>query len=155
MKFNDAILGAVFVAVAILIIVEARTFPTLPDQPFGPGTFPTIIAAVMLAAGAVLVLSGLRERAPAVRLADWIGTRGAARRMLAVPVFVIAYILLSGTVGFPLLVPVLLAALLMTMDVRPLTAVVVALLGTAAIWLLFARLLMVPLPLGLLTEVIY
>jgi hypothetical protein len=155
MKISDTILGVAFVLVAILILVEARTFPTMSAQNIGPGTFPSIIAGVMLIGGAALALSGLRRRLPALQLEEWIRSPGAGLRMLAVPGFIVLYILLSKPVGFPLLVPVLLAALLMIMSVRPVIAVPLALGGTAAIWLLFASLLMVPLPLGLLTEVIY
>ena len=155
MKVSDTILGGVFVIVAILILLEARTFPAMPAQNIGPGTFPSIIAAVMLIGGAALIVSGLRRRVPALHLEGWMRTPGAARRMLAVPVFVVLYILLSKPIGFPLVVPVLLSALLMVMSVRPLPAVLTAVGGTFVIWLLFASFLMVPLPLGLLTEVIY
>jgi len=155
MKFNDAILGGVFVVVSLLILLEARTFPTLPDQPFGPGTFPTIIAILMLLGGGALILSGLRSRAPVVALAGWIRTPGGARRMLAVPAFAIAYILLSKPIGFPIVVPVLLLLMLLNNGVRPLVSVLTAAGASLAIWLLFGRLLMVPLPLGILTEVIY
>ncbi len=155
MKVSDTILGLAFALVAIAVLIEARTFPTMPSQNIGPGTFPSLIAGVMLVCGAALALSGLRHRAPALQFADWARRPGALRRMLAVPGFIVLYILLSKPVGFPLLVPVLLSALLMLMSVRPLPAVLLGLAGTAAIWGLFASLLMVPLPLGLLTEVIY
>ncbi|MHA3979878.1 tripartite tricarboxylate transporter TctB family protein [Halovulum sp. GXIMD14794] len=155
MKFNDAILGGVFVIVSLLILLEARTFPTLPDQPLGPGTFPTIIAGVMLLGGAGLILSGLRHRAPALAIADWMRTPGGLRRMLAVPLFVVAYILLSKPVGFPIVVPALLLLMLLNNGVRPVNALLTAAGASLAIWLLFAKLLMVPLPLGILTEVIY
>lgn len=155
MKFNDAILGGVFVVVSLLILLEARTFPTLPDQPLGPGTFPTIIAGVMLLGGAALILSGLRSRAPIVALAGWIRTPGGVRRMLAVPAFAVAYTLLAKPIGFPIVVPVLLLLMLLNNGVRPLASVLTAAGASLAIWLLFARFLMVPLPLGILTEVIY
>ena len=48
MRMNDAVTGGVFVLLSALILFAARGFPTLPDQPYGPGTFPTIIAAVMM-----------------------------------------------------------------------------------------------------------
>ena len=155
MKLNDAILGGVFVLLAIAVLVESRTFPTLPSQPYGPGTFPTIIAVIMLIAGGGQIWAGKKSSAPLVVVQDWAKTDGAMGRMLAVPAFVITYILLSKTVGFPLLAPVLTAALLLMMKVRPVVALPIAVVATAGIWFLFAWLLLVPLPLGLLTEVIY
>ena len=155
MKLNDAILGTIFILIAALVLFQVRTFPTLPNQPYGPGTFPGIIAAVMALCGGAMVLNGVRSQAPLVTLSGWIRTPGAAGRMAAMLAFVVLYILLSKPIGFPLLVPVLLIALLRIMQVRMALAVPIALVTTGAIWLLFAKLLMVPLPLGLLTEVIY
>ncbi|WP_226781232.1 tripartite tricarboxylate transporter TctB family protein [Oceaniglobus trochenteri] len=155
MKLNDAILGAVFALIAVVVLFQVRTFPTLPNQPYGPGTFPGIIAVIMLICGGGLILGGVRSRAPVLVLSDWIRTPGAPLRMAAMVGFVVVYIFLSKPVGFPLLVPVLMTALLCIMKVRPVMAVPIALLTTGAIWLLFSKLLLVPLPLGLLTEVIY
>jgi hypothetical protein len=155
MKLNDAIPGAIFVLIAMIVLFKAGSFPTLPGQPYGPGTFPGIIAAVMLLGGLTLIGSGVKSRTPAIVLSDWIRTPGASGRMAAVVGFVLAYIFLSKPIGFPLLVPVLLTLLLLIMKVRPWVSVVVALVVTGALWLLFARVLMVPLPLGLLTEIVY
>ncbi|WP_424987082.1 tripartite tricarboxylate transporter TctB family protein [Microbulbifer sp. S227A] len=155
MKLNDAILGTVFVLIALLVLYQVRTFPTLPNQPYGPGTFPGIIAIVMLLGGGGLIVNGIMTRAPVLVLAGWIRTPGAMGRMAAMIGFVLLYIFLSKPVGFPLLVPVLLTGLLCVMQVRVFHAVPIALLSTGAIWLLFAKALLVPLPLGLLTEVIY
>ncbi|SFT86091.1 tripartite tricarboxylate transporter TctB family protein [Sedimentitalea nanhaiensis] len=155
MKLNDAVLGTIFVLIALVVLFQARTFPTLPNQPYGPGTFPAIVACIMLLCGGGLILNGVRSRDPVLVLSGWIRTPGAAGRMTAMVAFVVLYILFSKQIGFPLLVPVLLTALLWVMQVRLSMAVPIALLTTGAIWMLFSKLLMVPLPLGLLTEVIY
>ena len=156
MKLNDAVIGAILVLIGIVVLFAVRTFPTLPGQAYyGPGTFPGIIAIVMIAGGAVLVTTGIKSRAPALVLADWVHTPGAWGRMLAVIAFIVLYIFTSKPIGFPIVVPVLLTALLITMKVRPFRALLIALVTTAAFWFLFARLLLVPLPLGLLTDVIY
>ncbi|MCC5777519.1 tripartite tricarboxylate transporter TctB family protein [Nitratireductor sp. B36] len=155
MRMNDAVTGGVFVLLSALILFAARGFPTLPDQPYGPGTFPTIIAAVMMVCGLALIWSGARSRVPLLAVADWMRGAATLHRMAWVPGFVIAYVYLSKPIGFPLLVPVLLGAFLTVTTGRPVRAAAIAVLGTAALWLLFAYILRVPLPLGLLTEVIY
>jgi len=155
MKFNDAILGAAVLALALAVYLASRGFPTLPGQPYGPGTFPILIAATMAATGVSLVIAGLGARTPALVIADRFRNRRALWRMAAVPAFVVAYILLSKPVGFPLVVPPLLGALLIVLGTRPWVAIVIALGTTAAFWVVFARFLLVPLPLGLLTDVIY
>ena len=156
MKLNDAILGTVFLTLAALVFWQAQSMPRLSGQPFGAGTFPTVIAAMMAVGGLWLTVAGLRARgAPAVTVASWLRQPGAIWRVLAVPGFVVIYALFSRQIGFPLLVPPLLAAFLWITTGRPGLSVVVAVLATAAIWLLFARFLMVPLPLGLLVRVLY
>jgi putative tricarboxylic transport membrane protein len=155
-RLNDAILGCVFLVVALLVFWQAQAMPQLANQPFGAGTFPMIIAAMMGSGGLVLIASGARARdGGMVTLAPWLKSRGGLLRVLSVPVFVAIYALLSDFIGFPLLVPPLLASQLWITTRQPLLSVVVALAATGAIWLIFARILLVPLPLGLLTEVIY
>jgi len=156
MKLNDAILGALFLVLAAAVAWQAQSMPRLTGQPFGAGTFPTVIAAMLAAGGLWLLGAGLRARGvPAVAVAPWLRRPGALLRVAAVPGFVIVYALFSRQLGFPLLVPPLLAAFLWITTGRPLLSVVVAVLATAAIWVLFARLLMVPLPLGVLVRVLY
>jgi putative tricarboxylic transport membrane protein len=156
MKLNDAILGALFLTLAALVFWQAQSMPRLSGQPFGAGTFPMVVAAMMAAGGLWLVVAGLRARGvPAVAFAPWLRRPGALLRVAAVPGFVIVYALFSRQIGFPLLVPPLLTAFLWITTGRPLLSVVVAVVATAAIWLLFARLLMVPLPLGVLVRVLY
>ncbi|RVT81483.1 tripartite tricarboxylate transporter TctB family protein [Rhodobacteraceae bacterium CCMM004] len=156
MKLNDAILGAVFLAVGLLVFWQTRSMPQLSGQSVGAGTFPAVVAAMMVAGGVILIASGLRARSGAlVELDPWLKDRAPLIRVLSVPVFVAIYALFSGPIGFPLLVPPLLAAQLWITTRKPVLSIIVALAATAAIWLIFARVLLVPLPLGLLTEVIY
>jgi putative tricarboxylic transport membrane protein len=155
MRWNDAVLGAIFVIIALVVALDARGFPDLPGQAYGSGTLPTLVAAVMFCLGAAQIVTGVRSRAPAIRLDAWMRAPGAAWRMAAVPLFVAAFVLLLRPLGFPLVTPPLLFVLLLVMTVRPATALVVAVAATAGIWFVFARLLGVPLPLGLLTEIVY
>jgi uncharacterized MnhB-related membrane protein len=82
-------------------------------------------------------------------------TRDGLVRMACVPVFMILYILLSKPVGFPIVVPVLLAAFLTITTRNWLKSVIIAAITTTLLWLFFVDFLMVSLPLGLLTKVIY
>jgi putative tricarboxylic transport membrane protein len=155
-KLNDAILGSVFLVVALLVFWQARGMPQLANQSFGAGTFPMIIAAMMGTGGLVLIVSGAKTWSGGlVTLAPWLRSRDGLVRVLSVPVVVAIYALFSDFVGFALLVPPLLASQLWITTRRPLLSVLVALAATGVIWLVFARILLVPLPLGLLTEVIY
>ena len=152
MKLNDAVFGALFVALGAFVLWRVQGFPPIPGQQYGAGAFPGVIGAGFVAVGALLVLAGLRQRAtvPWLRLADW--TR-SARHLGAFATFVagvIAYILWADDVGFLLFAPVLLGAWLLVLRVRPALAVVVAIVASLVIWFAFYKLLRVPLPWGVL-----
>ncbi|WEX10985.1 tripartite tricarboxylate transporter TctB family protein [Chelativorans sp. AA-79] len=157
MKLNDAVFGFFFLALALVVIWQAWSMPQLTGQGFGAGTFPMIVAVIMAGCGISLVISGLRAPAvtPWVVIDPWLRKPGALTRMASVPVLVILYIVLSGRIGFPILVPILLTGMLWLTTKRLLLSIIVAISTSACIWFLFVRILAVPLPLGLLTEVIY
>ncbi len=123
----------------------------------GAGTFPLIVAAMMALGGVALTFSGLRtwRAAPVAELSDWLGNRPALTRAGSVVIFVVLYALLGERIGFPLLVPPMMVALLWLTTGRPLASVILGGLISAGVWLLFARVLMVPLPLGLMSRLLY
>lgn len=157
MKLNDALLGGFFLVLALWIGAEALTMPRMSGTVIGAGTFPLIVAAIMAVGGAVLMVSGLRHLAdaPIAALQPWLAQRDALRRAGATILFVLLYALLGQTIGFPLLVPAMMVALLWLTTGRPLLSLILGGAISAGVWLLFARILMVPLPLGLLARLIY
>ncbi len=160
MRFNDAIIGAVLVVFAIAEIAYARTFPSLFGQNYGPDLFPTIIGLGLLACGLVLIYSGLvaRRSSNAVRehasIANWadlsaISSSNAARiNALLIVLIPLVYILFSDTIGFALLSVTSIALLIYRMGSSILVALMVAVSATAVIQVLFAKVLLVPLPSG-------
>jgi len=150
MRFNDAIIGLVLIAVAAVTIWLTRDFPAMPGQKYGPALFPTIIASGLGLGGLILVLTGLRSGAPALRLADWTRDPRAVTNVIAVPVALLLYILVSETLGFLLTAIILTFALLVLFRRRPVSSLVIALAAALVIQQAFTRLLLVPLPRGLL-----
>ncbi len=63
MKFNDAVFGAIFLVLGLAIVSHVRSFPTIPGQQIGPALFPGLVAAGLAGCGALLIWSGLRDRA--------------------------------------------------------------------------------------------
>lgn len=157
MKLNDAILGAAFLALSLWIGISALAMPRMAGSAIGAGTFPLVVALMMAAGGLSLTLSGLKtwRSAPVAQLADWLDNRPALTRAGAAITFVLIYALLGEWIGFPLLVPAMMIALLWLTTGRPLASVILGCLISAGVWLLFARVLMVPLPLGLMSRILY
>ncbi len=152
MKFNDALFGAVLVAVGAFVLLQVQGFPKIPGQEYGAGAFPGVIAVGFLAVGALLVVAGIRHRAqaPWAAAADWVGSRRHVVALLSIVLGVIAYILWVDDVGFLILAPVVLFVWFALLGVRPLPAVVTALVVVLVIWYAFYKLLRVPLPWGVL-----
>jgi len=157
MKINDAIFGAVLVLLGVVVIVHVQSFPRIPGQQVGPGLFPGLIAAAFAVCGALLIVSGVRNRAaePWYETAEWMRSGRHFVAFAAIVGGVAAYVWLAGTIGFLIIAPVLLFIWFTTLGVRRKAAVVVALIATLVIWYAFYKVLRVPLPWGLLTGIAF
>ena len=152
MRINDALFGVILVALGVALLLAVQSYPKIPGQNVGPALFPGLIAAGLVACGALLVVSGVRGRAgaPWVAALPWVRSRTHLVRFLVVVASAVAYVLLAGPVGFLIVAPLALVAMFLAFGVRPVTAVVVAIVASAAIWYAFYKLLRVPLPWGVL-----
>lgn len=153
MKINDAIFGAVFVLLGLVVIVHVRSFPMIPGQQVGPALFPGLIAAGFVGCGFMLIVSGIRKRAtePWYETAEWMRSGHHFVALFAIVGGVAAYVWLANAIGFLIVAPILLWIWFVTLRVRPWPAMVVAVIATLAIWYAFYKLLRVPLPWGVLT----
>ena len=61
MKFNDALLGIVFLALSVAVLVTLQGFPKIPGQSIGPGAFPGLIAILLAGCSIALIWRGWRE----------------------------------------------------------------------------------------------
>lgn len=158
MKANDAITGGIFLAVAIFAFVYAGTFNSLPGVKYGPDLFPRLVAVVMGLGGFLLIFSALRPagRQPLLRIAQWARMPRSYFIIGAVLGSIVFYILLSEVLGFLLTGVVMLSALLVA--TRGVSKAVSSLLISASVvvllYLIFARLLRVPLPMGYLETLV-
>jgi len=150
MKVNDAIVGALLVALAIAILVHIQGYPLIPGQKYGPALFPGLIAVGFIATGVLLVVRGLRSGAPPVRFAPWLASRALLTNFLAVVAALVFYIVAADRLGFVLTGFVLLLGLFVKFGVQAGRATLIAAIATLAIHAAFYKLLRVPLPWGLL-----
>ena len=153
MKINDAIFGALLVLLGVVVLVHVQGFPMIPGQQVGPALFPGLIAAGFIGCGALLIVSGIRNRAaePWYETAEWMRSGRHFVAFFAIVGGVAAYVALANTIGFLIVAPILLWIWFTTLRVRRLAAIVVAVVATLVIWYAFYKLLRVPLPWGALT----
>ena len=149
----DRITGLGFTALGIAILTLALQLPAplaATHIAYGAGFFPTFLGIAIALAGAALALKPSFDGADP----DDEEEEAAASHWLK-PAIVMAagvvYVLFAQQIGFLILAPIILTGLLLLGRVKPLLAVSIGVVGSILVYVLFAKLLLVPLPLGLLT----
>lgn len=161
MRFNDAIVGSVLVIFAIAEIAYTRTFPSLFGQSYGPELFPRLIGFGLIATGLLLIVRGVHYKRRQgvdgrwVEVGPWVSQSRIKINLLLVLLALITYILFSDWLGFIPMSMIILSVLLYRLGSSIITSIVIAIATTAVLQLLFAKLLLVPLPAGLLTGWVY
>jgi len=161
MRFNDAIMGCVLVIFAIAEITYTRTFPSLFGQSYGPELFPQIIGFGLIATGLLLIVRGVHHKRRAgingrwLEIGPWASHSHIKINLLLVLLALLAYILFSEWLGFIPMSMIILSVLLYRLGSSIQASLLIATATTATLQLLFAKLLLVPLPAGLLLGWVY
>lgn len=151
MRFNDAVFGVLLMAFAAYVFVSARSFPASVGTLYGPGFVPGILAIGLGVCGLLLTLRGARTLAstgllqlsPAARRpVTWLG-------VLIVVASVSLYSYLDDILGFHLTATAVVTSLMTFLWGRPLASLAFGVVVSVVIYLFFAKVLLVPLPLGL------
>jgi len=152
MKISDAVFGAVFLLLSLLVLWTIRSYPTIPGQNVGPAAFPGAIAVGLVVCSLLLLQKGWRERASTPWFERGAWTR-QPRQVIAFAVTVgalLLYVVASERVGFLIVAVVMLSAMMLSLRVRLVAALLVALGTSFVIHIAFYKGLRVPLPWGLL-----
>lgn len=156
MRINDLLMGLIMALFGAITLWASKDFAPLARQPYGAGTFPTLIGAFLIGLGLLLALRGWQQRGA---LFIWQGQVSLSRTVLclfAVVAAVTGYVLLTPLLGFPLVAPLLLTVLIGWLSGgRWGLAFTVAIVASAVVWSVFALLLRVPLELGILEGIFY
>lgn len=149
MRIHDGLLGLLFIVLGACVIWQAASFPSMPGQAIGPGTFPLVFGVMFVIGGAIIGRAGLL--AGMGRLATFNEGWRHRDRALAAFVAVIGTLVLAfffEQIGFLIGGAVLLIALYMLLGHRSPRWIVVSLVFVGAVYYGMAKLLLVPLPTG-------
>lgn len=151
MKISDTVVGAGFAVAGALIFTATLNYPMPEGGQPGPSLFPRILGTLMAAFGGALSLRGLRARDVSDRVA-WRRLHANAGFVNALFVLAggLAYILFVDRVGFLIMGALVLFVVMWRLQVGVLKAALVAVLFNTAVHFLFAKILRVPLSLGVL-----
>ncbi|MDU9005179.1 tripartite tricarboxylate transporter TctB family protein [Sedimentitalea todarodis] len=155
MRFNNAIPGTLLILFALAEIAYAATFPRLHGQNYGPDLFPTLIGIGLIVCGTILIFQGIAQRAtvPLIQIGDWAQDRDNVLNVVMVLGCIVFYILLSDSLGFIPSSLLILTILLIRFGSSWRTSLIVAIATTFIIHTVFAKVLLVPLPWGILLPV--
>lgn len=151
MKISDTVVGAGFVAAGALIIAATANYPTLEAGHPGPSLFPRILGGLMAVFGGLVGVQGMRNR-DVTEDVDWIRLHRNPAFINAVFVLtgVLAYILFVDKLGFLVMGALLLFVIMWRLNVPPVKALIVAVMFNTIVHFLFAKIMRVPLPMGIL-----
>ena len=147
----DLFLGLGFAIGGAVVVAASQTTPTIPGQAFGPGFFPFLIGCGLIAGGVVMATRAVTD--PTVpELAAGPAAREPAHVMTLAFVLIglVGCIFLLEPVGFIPVTTALTAGFMILLRVSPLVAASLALAGSIVVTLIFSKILLVPLPSGLL-----
>jgi len=65
-RVNDAVIGAVLLVLSLAVVWHVRSFPTIPGQTYGAALYPFLVGCGLGVCSLLLIVKGLRERAPIV-----------------------------------------------------------------------------------------
>jgi putative tricarboxylic transport membrane protein len=154
MRLNDGLLGLLLLLVAAAMAYASSGFPAVPGQQYGASAFPTIIALGFGGCGVSLIASSLRTRdAPWLEWSEWARSPRGRINVLATVAAIVFYVVAARTLGFMPTMALILLVLLRLFGVGWTWTLLLAVAAPVAMQYLFGRLLLVPLPWGVLSPV--
>ncbi len=149
---KDFTLGLLLLMLGIGVLLTAQDYPAIGDLRYGSGLFPSLIGTGLLAGGLCLAIGAARQL---LRLASQHGNPdlltlpwASALAPLVPCAVVVGYIVLSETLGATLCLMLSMLLLFCLRGVRPIPAVLTAVIAGLLIRYAFSHLLSVPLPTG-------
>ena len=158
MRLPDRVTGLFLVGLGSLAAYGGSLLPPVPGQPVGPNVFPIVIG-VGLAVCGLMIAFGIghtfeeeEELIPFEAGQEAAAPRGRlyGLRALLPPALLLFYVLAADRLGFILTAGLIVLATSTALGARLKLAVPLAMLAPIGIHLIFAKLLRVPLPIGLI-----
>lgn len=160
MQLSDRITGIGVAGLGTAVFFAARQLPPMPGQQIGPSVFPAVVGLALAVCGVLIALGvgkSFEAADPAVAEHDATHQGDDAKKApspwtVLVPIaLLLFYVAAVGTMGFVLVAAVMVLAMSLVLGASPKLAFFLALVAPPVVYLIFARVLRVPLPTGWLT----
>lgn len=155
MKFNDTLIGAALLALALSILSTVQTYPVIPGQNIGPGAFPGLLATLLAVCAVLLILKGIKAKRHEswIVIGGWMKSGFHLRNFLITIGCLLFYIYTSDKLGFLISAVTITATMFWALEVRRKLIFPIAIIVALVIHTIFYKGLRVPLPWGLLTPI--
>jgi putative tricarboxylic transport membrane protein len=158
MRLPDRVTGLFLVGLGSLAAYGGSLLPPVPGQPVGPNVFPIVIGiglavcGLMIAFGIGHTFEEAEELVPFEPGQQAAAPRGKlyGLRALLPPALLLFYVLVADRLGFILTAGLIVLATSTALGARLKLSVPLAILAPIGVHLIFAKLLRVPLPIGLI-----
>lgn len=144
-------LGVAILGTAILVLALQLPQPLAATRiAYGAGFFPTVLGVIIALAGLYMALFSKPEEGEPEDEGEQLAWANIGRPAIVAGAALV-YILFSQQLGFLVLAPIILTGMLLLGRVEIWRSLLIGIVGSLAIYFLFAKLLLVPLPMGILT----
>ena len=154
MKTADLIGGGTGIALGCFVLYEGSKMPADLIMKIGPSYFPNVLAMGLIFFSLILIVYALLGRAKGESETISFKDKGIQRALISL-LAIIAYAVLLDTLGYPIVTVLLVSGIMILLGKRaPVQIACVSLATTFVVWLLFAKLLMLSMPMGILEDLV-
>ena len=150
MKISDKVFGAVLIVFSLAVLVHSRSLPVLPGYKYGAGFFPAFTAIFLLGSGLTLFFRNFRVKTALVQLGEWTRSRALVANICVIPLNLVFYMIFANLLGFVLTATVMTTFTIWWLRRKLLSSFVVAASTAVLTYVFFAKIMLVPLPAGIL-----
>ena len=149
MRVSNTAIGALAIAFGIWTILYSRDFPKMDQGYPGPALFPVVLAVLFILSGIVLISQDIRSRSRILKFDISDFSRAHLVNIGLVLAAILFYIFFTDFLGFQFTSVIILVALMKRLRVSTFWSFTMACGVTFGIYVLFSKILLVPLPWGL------
>ena len=149
MRVSNTAIGLFLIICSAVVLWHVQSFPSLDNGYPGPALFPSVLAVLFILCGIGLIIQGMRQHEKLLKFDTGTLTLSGLFNILFVLGVIVCYIFLAEYIGFLIFSFMVLLVLMKWLKVKTLSSIAMSFGVTLVIYLLFAKILLVPLPWGL------
>ena len=149
MRVSNTAIGVFLIIFSAVVLWHVQSFPSLENGYPGPSLFPSVLAVLFIFCGIGLIIQGVKKREKLLKFDTGSLTMPGLFNILFVLGTIVCYIFFAEYAGFLIFSFVVMLILMKWLKVKALSSVLMAVGVTLVIYILFAKILLVPLPWGL------